>query len=161
MVTHHEVVAVWNTRGRVVVVALELLRHEVIVHRYVVDVDDPVDDAYVFAFFCDHTLDERLIRVDGVVEHHDIAAARLADAIGQLVHDQAVLIGERRRHALPFDTGNLKAKGDDQGGVDGCRRERLEPGDEFVLQYVQPMYDERGSGTDRDKVLCQAGTIGR
>ena len=53
----------------------------------------------------------------------------VADAVGELVDDQPVLIGERRRHALAFDARHLEAERDDERGVDGGRGQRLEPGD--------------------------------
>ena len=134
------------TRRRVIVVAAELLRHEVVGHRHVIDETRSVDDAHVFAFFGDHPLDERLVRVDRVVEHHDVAAPRRAQAVGQLVHDQAVLVGKRGRHALTFDAGDLEAEGHDERGVDGGRRQRLEPRHQLVFPDVQPVNDDRGAG---------------
>ena len=57
---------------------------------------------------------------------------RIADAIRQLVHDQPVLIGQGRRHALALDAGHLEAEGHDQGGVDRGREQRLDPRHELV-----------------------------
>ena len=56
---------------------------------------------------------------------------RLADPIRQLVDDQAILIRERRRHALAFDARDLEAERHDQRGVDRGRGQRLQPGDHF------------------------------
>ena len=73
-----------------------------------------------------------------VVEHHDVADVRVAEPIGQLVDDQAVLVLQRRRHALALDARDLEAERDDQRGVDGGRGERLEPGDQLFAETVQP-----------------------
>ena len=44
---------------------------------------------------------------------------RLAQLVDQLVHDQTVVILERRGHAHPVDARDLDDEGDDQRGVDG------------------------------------------
>ena len=98
-----------------------LRRHEVVGHRHVVHEHAPVLDLDRVAFFGNHALDERLVRIGRVVEHHDVAAARRTEPIGELVHDQAVLIGQRRGHALAFDPRHLKSERDDERGVDRRR----------------------------------------
>ena len=92
--------------------------HVVVVERHVVDVDAAVDDPDRVAFPRDHPLDEHLFRVERVVEHDDVARPRLADLVDQLVHDQAIVILERRRHAQPVDARDLKAERHDERGVD-------------------------------------------
>ena len=101
--------------------------------RDVVDVDVAVDDADGVAFFGDDPLDERLVRIERVVEHHDVAAARLADPVDQLVDDQPILILQRRRHALALDARDLKTERHDEHRVDGRRDQRLDPGDQLLL----------------------------
>ena len=78
-----------------------------------------VDDAHRVAFFGDHALHERFVRIDRVIQHHDIPVMRLADSVGELVHDQPILIFQRRRHAHAFDARHLEPEGDNQGRVDG------------------------------------------
>ncbi len=97
----------------------------------------------VSLFFGDHALDERLVGVERVVEHHDIAALRIGEAIGELVDDQPILIGQRRRHALAFDPRDLEAERDDQRGVDRGRGQRLDPGDELVAPQLEAADDHR------------------
>ena len=58
--------------------------------------------------------------------------------------DEAILIGERRRHALAFHARDLESEGDDQRGVDRGGEERLEPGDELVFPHVQPLHHHDG-----------------
>ena len=55
-----------------------------------------------------------------------------AEPVGELVDDQPILIGQRRRHALALDARHLEAERDDQRGVDGRRDQRLHPGDQLV-----------------------------
>ena len=71
-------------------------------------IDPAVDDADLVAFFGDDPLHERLLGLQRVVEHHDVADLRIADAVGELVDDQAILILERRRHALPSTRATWK-----------------------------------------------------
>jgi hypothetical protein len=114
--------------------------HEVVAHRHVVHVDTTVDDAHGVAFFGDDALDERLVRVERVVEHHDVAALRRGEAIAELVDDQPILIGQRRRHALAFDARDLEAERDDQRRVHGGRRERPDPREELVAPHFEPAH---------------------
>ena len=60
-------------------------------------------------------------------------------SIGELVDDQAVLIGERGRHALAFDARHLESERDDERGVHGGREQRLEPRDELVLPHAEAL----------------------
>ena len=48
-----------------------------------------------------------------------ITGERLADLVHQLVDNEAIVIFERRRHALALDARHLESEGDDQGGIDG------------------------------------------
>ena len=80
----------------------------------------------------------------------------LADAIGELVDDQAILIGERRRHALAFDARDLEAERDDQRGVDRRRGQRLEPGDQLFADAAR---DARRSAAPSSAQLDPAGRL--
>ncbi len=97
-----------------------------------------VEDADGVAFFRDDPLDERLVRIERVVQHHDVAAPRVADAVDQLVDDQPVLILQRRRHAEPLDTGDLESERHDENGVDRRREQRLDPGHQFLFDLREP-----------------------
>ena len=63
---------------------------------------------------------------------------RLADAVGELVDDQTILILQRRRHALAFDARDLEAEGHDQRGVHRSRRQRLEPRNDLFARRARP-----------------------
>ena len=60
-------------------------------------------------------------------------------AIGELVDDEAVLIGERGRHALAFDTRHLETERDDQCRVHGGGEQGLEPRDQLVLPHAEAL----------------------
>src|SRR5712691_1243744 len=145
VIAHHEVVALGHDGGTEVVVAPELGRDEPIVHRHVVHVHTPVDDAHGVAFLGDDALDERLVRVERVVEHHDVAAARRAHPVHELVDDQPVLVFERRRHAQALDACHLEAEGDDQRRVDGGGEQRLEPRDQLIAPDVDLLHHPRAA----------------
>ena len=74
-------------------------------------------------------------------------ALRVGEAIGELVDDQPILIGQRRRHALALDPRHLEAERDDERGVDGGGGQRLDPRDELVAPELEPaqITDERSS----------------
>ncbi len=134
MVAHDEVVAFGYHLRSPVLVALVLLGDERVVHRHIVDVHLAVDDADALVFLGDHPLDEGLVGIDRVIEHHDVSRLRFTDRreIRELVDDQTILIMQRRGHALAFDASHLEAERHDERRVDGRRRERLQPGDELV-----------------------------
>ena len=81
---------------------------------------------------------------------------RRGKAIREFVHDQAVLVREGRRHALPFHARHLKAEGDNQRRVDGGREQRLEPRNQLVanLTEVKALYrvDVVSAGQRRERV---------
>ena len=68
----------------------------------------------------DVAVDGGVITAVGLDGHgQGIAAPGFADPVDELIDDQSILIGEGRRHALPFDARHLEAERDDQHGVDG------------------------------------------
>ena len=97
--------------------------------------------------------------IERVIEHDDVAASRNAPPIRQLVDDQPVLIRERRRHALAFDARDLKAERDDQRGVDGGRRQCLDPGDGLVLPDVEAVEDGRRTVVDHQMDVRFGGRL--
>src|SRR5262245_19051942 len=113
MIAHHEVVAVGNHLRTPVVVAAILSGYVIVIQRNVVHIHAAVDDAHGVPVLGDDALHERFLRIERVVEHHYIAAPRLADAIGEFIDDQPILILERRRHAEPLDAGDLESERDD------------------------------------------------
>src|SRR5262245_58365429 len=143
VITHHEVVTLGYDRRAEIVVAAELRRDESVVHRDIVHVHAAVHDSDGIAFFGNHALDERLVWIERVIEHDDVAAARSAYPIDELVDDQAILIFQRRRHAQAFDSRDLEAEGDDQCCVYRGREQRLEPGKQFVAPDVQLLHHPR------------------
>jgi ferritin len=145
VVAHHEVVAFLHHLRAPVVVPAVLGRHVVVLERDVLHVHSPVHDLYLLALFRDHPLDERLVRVDRVVEHHDVASARVAQSIDELVDDQPVLVFERGRHALAFDTRHLEAERHDERRVNGSGRQRLEPGEDLFPHPIPRHHGRRGA----------------
>src|ERR1043166_210521 len=81
MVAHDEVVALLNDLWTPIVVAAEFRRDVLVVQRNVVHVDATVHNAHRVALFGDDALDEHLLGIERVVEHHDVAGPRLADLI--------------------------------------------------------------------------------
>src|SRR4029453_1994379 len=145
MIAHDEIVALGNDLWSPFIMASILGRDVVVVERDVVHVNATVHDAHGITFFGNDPLHEWLVRVERVVKHTDVASPWLANAIHELVHDQAILILEGWGHALPFDTRDLNAERHDQDGVHGCRDEGLHPGDELFFQLSQTERGRRGA----------------
>src|SRR6202035_2281280 len=95
-----------------------------------VDVDIAALHAHGVSFPGDHPLDEHLLRIERVVEHHDVAGARIAELVHHLVYDEPIAIVDRRRHAEPFDADDLDAERADEDDAADDRYEQLNlPGD--------------------------------
>ena len=81
----------------------------------------------------------------------------VADAVGELVDDQPILIRERRRHALAFDARDLEAERDDQRGVDRGRGQRLQPGEQLFADAA----GDRGPLARHQRWSAELGRLGR
>ena len=117
----------------------------------------PSTIAHGVAFLGDHALHERLLRIERVVQHDDVAAPRLADAVDELVDDQPILILERRRHALAFDARDLEPERDDEDGVDRRRHERLHPRHQLFLDLREADAGLVRRAGDGVRTLARAG----
>ena len=119
VVAHHEVVRLLYDFRSMGLVTPIFGGHEQVRLQYLVHVDMTVFDPYRVTFLRYDPLDEGLVGVAGVVEHHDVAGfGNAKEAIGGFVDDQAILVLKRRLHALALDPGHLEAKCHDQRGVD-------------------------------------------
>ena len=137
VIPHDEVVPLWNHLRPPIFVAAVLAGDVIVANRYVVDVYLAVHDAHRISFFTDDPLDERLVRVEGVEEHHDVASTGFADAVNEFVDDEAVLVLEGGRHALALDSRDLESESDDEDRVDGSRGQGLDPGHQFFLDALE------------------------
>ena len=135
MVAHDEVVRVLDDFRTVVLVAAELWRHEQVRLKHFVDEDPAIFNAYRVAFLGHDPLDERLVGVAWVIQHHDVALLRHSEEpVGGLVDDQSVLVLKSRLHAFALDTGDLEPECHDERGIHGGRCEGLEPGEELLTR---------------------------
>jgi len=113
MVAHHKVIALRYDLLPVVFVALKSLRHVVVSYRHVVHENKSVLNSESIALFSDHSFHERLVGIDGVIEHDDVATSRLAKSVDEFIDNQSVLIDQRWRHALAFDACYLETESHD------------------------------------------------
>lgn len=136
VVAHDVVVTFWHDLWTEVVSAPVLLGYKIITQGDVVYVDLAVHDAHLVALLSDDPLNERRVRVKGVVEHHNIAAARFTNSVGKLVNYESVLVLKCWRHALAIHSGYLESESDDERCVHGRRPERFKPGDELLSENL-------------------------
>src|ERR1700676_5716907 len=80
---------------------------ERLIHRHL-----PVGHLYLVAGHPDHPFDEGLRRITGEPEHYRVAPVDVGDAeaVGELVDENALLIDQRRHHAGAFDAHRLVEK---------------------------------------------------
>ena len=162
VVAHHEIVPFRHDLGSPVVVAAVLARHVRVGERHVIDEHLPVDHLHRIALLGDDALNERLLGLERVVQHDDVAALRGDQAVHQLVDDEPILVFERRGHALALNACHLDAEGDDQRGVDGGRDDGLDPGDGLFADSRRhrgpPLAAPLALGS---QLLQQARSVGR
>lgn len=59
---------------------------------------------------------ERQAGIVRMPEHHDVANFRIVQLIREFVHDQAILVMQRRLHAAAFHPRHLESEGHDKRG---------------------------------------------
>jgi hypothetical protein len=120
MVAHHEIVATLEC-SRAVVANIGVLRRDVRLGDFAaVDIYDAAANLYSLSRKSDDALDEGLGMIHRIPEHDDVAAVDGLEAVNEFIDEDALLIGEERRHAGTFDfNGLIEKNDDDQGETDG------------------------------------------
>jgi len=85
----------------------------------------------MLALFGDDPFHEQAVGRDRHVEHDDVARCRFSDAVRQTIDKQPILVGQRRRHAVALDAGQLHGEPHDEchagAGDKGIARQGLRP----------------------------------
>ena len=120
MVAHHKV-TVFGDAKRAEVAHVFVLRGDVrLIDGVAVDVDDALPNFDTFARQSDDALDKRFRMVERVPENDDVAPMNRLETIHKFVDEDALLVGEERRHAGAFDLDRLvQEDNDDEGEADG------------------------------------------
>src|SRR5712671_6539403 len=112
VVAEHEVFArghhAWRSRNMIAIRLGHIrLIEQRLIHRYL-----PVSHLYLVAGHTDHPFDEGLRRIAGEPEHYRIAPVDVGDAeaVGELVDENAFLIDQRRHHTGAFHAHRLVEK---------------------------------------------------
>ena len=153
VIAHHEVIAFRHDLGAEILETSILGWHELVEERNAVHVDPPAGDPHVIAFTGNDPLHEQLRWIDRVVKHHDVARARLADAVDPFVDDESIVVGECGLHAQSVDPGDLRHERQNERGVHGGRTQRLHPDNDAVLPAGQL------ARQFRSRVVCRPGVI--
>ena len=113
MITHHKVAVLSDFGGGKVGQIFVLRRHVWLGERHTVHVYDSFADFHHFARQRDDALDERLRTVQRIPEDDNISALDGLETVDKFVNEDALLIGEQRRHAGAFDLHGLIEEDDD------------------------------------------------
>lgn len=134
-VVPHNEIAVLGDAEWAVVAHVFVLRGDVrFVDSAAVDVDDALANLDIFAGQTDDAFDERFRMVERIPENDDIAALNRLEAIDKFVNEDALLIGEERRHARAFDFDRLIEKNDDDESKADGDKKVAGPNTDFVSQ---------------------------
>ena len=81
-----------------------------------------------------HALDERLVRVSGIPENHDVAPLDIFEAVDEPVYEDPLLIHQARLHAGSFDFHRLDDENDDEDRDRNGQEDIPGPGSQFGKQ---------------------------
>ena len=119
-----------RTRGRGIgLIKVRLLQDFAVRILVVIDLDLTAGDLDRLSRQADDALDEELRRIVRIAEDHDVAAARIAEAITDLVDDQIFMIIEARLHRCALHIERLDeevADRDDDGERDRDHLDQFE-----------------------------------
>ncbi len=120
MITHHKVAAVGDFGGGVIGQIFVLRRHVWLGEGHTVHVYDSFANFHHLAGQADDALDERLRAIQRIPENDDVPAFDGLKTVDKFVDEDALLVGEERRHAGAFNLHRLVEEDDnDQGKTDG------------------------------------------
>src|SRR5713101_1492862 len=137
VIAHDKIVVGRHTLGAEVAQVLILRRNIGLGERCAIDVDNSLANLHDFAGQADHALNERFAAVQRIPEDHYIAALDGLEAIDKFIDEDALLVGEQRRHAGTFDFYRLVEKNDDdQREADGDEQV-ARPNTYFVAQRMR------------------------
>src|SRR5262245_36914290 len=113
MIAHHKVAVIGNLcRGEVAQVFV-LLRNVWLGERHTIHIYNSFADFHHLARQADDTLDERLRAIEWIPEDDYVAALDGLETVDKLVDEDALLVGEERRHAGALDLHRLVEEDDD------------------------------------------------
>jgi hypothetical protein len=120
VIAHDEIIAPSNfDRAKIAHVGV-LGRHVRLGNRVTVDIHDAPANLYSLTGQTNDALDKRFRAIQGIPEHNDIAANNGLEPVHELVNEDALLIGKKRRHARAFDfDGLIQENNDDKRQTDG------------------------------------------
>src|SRR6266704_7017889 len=124
MIAHDEVHVTRNSY-RTIVAQVFVLRWNVwFRERLAVHINDAAANLYHFVGQRNDAFDERLAAIERIPEDNHVAALNRLKPINKLVDEDALLVGEQRRHAGAFHFDRLIQENDDD--------EREADGDEQI-----------------------------
>ena len=120
VIAHYKITFAWHAHRSEIAQILVLCRHVRLRERGAIHIYDSLANLDDLTGQADHALDKRFCAIQGIPEDDHVAALDGLEAINKLVDEDALLVGEQRRHAGTFDFhGLIEKDNDDQGQADG------------------------------------------
>jgi len=136
-VVAHDEIAVLGDAEWAVVAHVFILRRDVrLVDGAAVDIDDALANLDIFSRKTDDAFDERFRMIERIPENNNIAALNRLEAVDKFIDEDALLIGEERRHAGAFDFNRLIEENDDDESEADGDEEVAGPNTDFVSQRM-------------------------
>src|SRR5579872_2711939 len=132
MISHHKVAVLGDFGGGEIGQIFVLRRDVWLGERHTVHVYDSFANLYHFARQRDDALDERLRAIQRIPEDDDVAALDGLKTVDKFVDEDALLIGEQRRHAGALDLHRLIEEHDDDQGEADRDEEIAGPDSDFI-----------------------------
>src|SRR6266403_5716220 len=123
VVDHDEIAVLGHAHRTEIAEVLVLRRHVRLGNNFIVDVDRAAADLHGFTGQSDDALDKGLRAVQRIPKDHDVAALDGLKTVDKFVDEDALLVGEQRRHAGASDFhGLVQEDDDDERQADGDKK---------------------------------------
>jgi len=120
VVAHYKITVLRDAHRAKIAQVLVLRRDIRLGDNFPVNVDGALADFDGFTGQTNNALDERFRVVERIPEDNHVAAVNGLEAVDKFVDEDALLVGEERRHAGAFDFDRLvQEDNDDEGEADG------------------------------------------
>src|SRR5260370_34177644 len=136
VIAHHKIILARHAHGTKVAQVLVLRRHVRLSERRAINIHDSLTNFDDLAWQSNDTLDKGFCGVQRIPEDNYVAALDRLEAVNELVDEDALLVGEQRRHAGAFDFYRLVEGHHDDQRQSAGDKEVARPNPNFLAPRI-------------------------
>src|SRR5260370_28699180 len=153
VIAHHKIILARHAHGTKVAQVLVLRRHVRLSERRAINIHDSLTNFDDLAWQSNDTLDKGFCAVQRIPEDNYVAALDRLEAVNELVDEDALLVGEQRRHAGAFDFYRLVEEHGDDPRPSDWHKQGPGPNTKFVAQRISGRRARgRGANGERGRI---------